>query len=195
MRDWFEQYLKADDVEISTAADYQAARKILQAQGADCMVLDAVGVMLDPSRPTADTDEDSALDFLPILAYGDGAEARTVEGWRALARNSMCGRSVRRTAAEQASFSCTEISRRCPNRIGSRSRLHATDEVLRGQAMIVDDDMRNIFALTSLRKTRDDHRIARQRARRDPVSARSRRCRRAADGHHDAGNGRHRNDP
>ncbi len=153
MRDWFEQYLKADDVEISTAADYQAARKILQAQGVDCMVLDAVGVMLDPSRPTADGDEDPALDFLPILAYGDGTEARMFEGWHALARSSIV-REVNspERLLEQASFYLHRNFATMPesHRV-ALGRLHATDEVLRGKrAMIVDDDMRNIFALTSL---------------------------------------------
>jgi HAMP domain-containing protein/signal transduction histidine kinase/CheY-like chemotaxis protein len=151
MRDWLSQYLRADDVQIIAAGDYESARAVTQSHGADCMVLDASLAMMGAAA-TSGTDEEPALDFLPILVYGDGADHH-VDGWHALAQTS----TVREISAperllEQASFFLHRNYATMPESHRMvLGRLHDADQVLRGKrAMIVDDDMRNIFALTSL---------------------------------------------
>src|SRR4030095_1427351 len=100
----------------------------------------------------SDTDDEPSLDFLPILVYGEGS-GRAVDGWHALARTS----PVREISAperllEQVSFFLHRNYATMPEAHRMvLGRLHDADQVLRGKrAMIVDDDMRNIFALTSL---------------------------------------------
>jgi signal transduction histidine kinase/DNA-binding response OmpR family regulator/HAMP domain-containing protein len=152
MRDWLEKYLKADDVAVVATTDYEAARSVAQARGADCVVLDAGLATLDAAG-AARRDDEAATDFLPILLYGEGADARKLDGWHALARSTTV-REIQtpERLLEQASFFLHRNYATMPESHRMvLGRLHDADQVLRGKrAMIVDDDMRNIFALTSL---------------------------------------------
>jgi CheY-like chemotaxis protein len=152
MRDWLEQYMKADDVEVLSAVDYPSARKLTQSRGADCMVIDAGLVGLN-AAVSVGAEDDPALEFLPILIYGEGADGRTINGWHALARSSTV-REIHtpERLLEQASFFLHRKYATMPESHRMvLGRLNDADQVLRGKrVMIVDDDMRNIFALTSL---------------------------------------------
>jgi len=152
MRDWLSQYLKADDVQIIATGDYESARTVTQSHGADCLVLDASLAAMDAAATSASDDEPS-LDFLPILVYGESADGRRVNGWHALAHTS----TVREINAperllEQASFFLHRNFATMPESHRMvLGRLRDAEQVLRGKrAMIVDDDMRNIFALATV---------------------------------------------
>ena len=74
--------------------------------------------------------------------------------------------------------------------------LHQSDKVLPGKkVLIVDDDMRNIFALSTVLEEHDMVIVSADNGRdaikilQDAAGHRHR-----ADGHHDAGDGRHRHD-
>ena len=75
-------------------------------------------------------------------------------------------------------------------------RLHGAKEVLRGRkVLVVDDDARNIFALTSLLENQDMEVISATNGRQAiDLIQRTPDIEHGADGHHDAGHGRLRDD-
>ena len=75
-------------------------------------------------------------------------------------------------------------------------RLHGSNDVLRGAAvLVVDDDARNIFALTSVLENHDMEVLSATNGRQAiELIKRDAGPQRGADGHHDAGDGRLRDD-
>jgi CheY-like chemotaxis protein len=151
-RDRLVQYLSADDLQIFTATDRNSAQEIIACNGADCLVLDAKLASLNGGGHDQ-WDGEPSLDSLPIIVYGATKETRSLTGWRNLARSAIV-RDVRspERLLDQASF----FLHRDPSRIPEAHRavlrgLYDSMDVLRDKrVMIVDDDMRNIFALASL---------------------------------------------
>ena len=151
--EWFASYLGGDDVEVIPARDIHAARGALAGRPVDCVVWDAaMRVAEADSRPLSPS-EDAFDDALPIVLYGERGSEATRDGWRALGRRTV----VREASTPEALLDQTALLlHRQPQRMPEAHRvvlsgLHGAHEVLTGRrAMIVDDDMRNIFALSSL---------------------------------------------
>jgi len=154
MRDQVVAYLNADDVRIMSVGDRRAAADIVEREGVDCLVLDArLSVGHGAPSSAGEDDGEPALDSLPILLYGGEKGAMALDGWRSLARNVVV-RDVQSLdrLLDQASL----FLHRDPERIPEAHRtvlrrLHDSNHVLKDKrVMIVDDDVRNIFALSSL---------------------------------------------
>ena len=75
-------------------------------------------------------------------------------------------------------------------------RLHGSNDVLRGRkVLVVDDDARNIFALTTVLENQDMEVVSATNGRQAiEIIEQHARPERRADGHHDAGDGRLRDD-
>ena len=75
-------------------------------------------------------------------------------------------------------------------------RLHGSNEVLRGRkVLVVDDDARNIFALTTVLENQDMDVLSATNGRQAiEIDREDAGPERRADGHHDAGDGRLRDD-
>jgi signal transduction histidine kinase/CheY-like chemotaxis protein len=150
---WFAEYLVGDDVRVVTARDVRTARSTLGEQQVDCVVWD-LGVPVADSDLRAPSSSDEANeDPLPIVLFGErGSEARR-DGWRSLGRRAVVREAPSPEALlDQAAFLLHRQPLHMPEAHRAVLRdLHEANEVLTGRrAMIVDDDMRNIFALSSL---------------------------------------------
>jgi signal transduction histidine kinase/DNA-binding response OmpR family regulator/HAMP domain-containing protein len=155
-RDELCAYLKADDVRVFSAGDYRAAVEMLAGHPVDCVVLDST--VPPPAGGTLDGDSDTvaSLSSQPIVVYGE-ANGQESEAWSSFVRHGVV-REARTPARvlDHASFFMHRAPARMPDSHRDALReLYDADDVLRGRnVMVVDDDMRNIFALTSLLEDR-----------------------------------------
>jgi signal transduction histidine kinase/DNA-binding response OmpR family regulator/HAMP domain-containing protein len=140
--------LAHDDIEIVTAAAAPEAIHALLDQPFDCCVLASDFELLDAIQT------ESVLRDLPIVVFSekelsDDEEARL----RAAAREVVLkeARSPERLFDETSLFLHRVVSRLPRDRQDMLEFLHASNESLRGRkVLIVDDDARNIFALSIL---------------------------------------------
>jgi CheY-like chemotaxis protein len=156
-RAWFEQSLGANDVKVTAVADYAGAIDVMTREAVDCLVLD--GALDAPPDAMFLHDGNGAVspDVPPILLYGAGKDVSEFDHWGAFAKRPGV-REVRSPEhlLEQASFCMHRPLAAMPDAHRNALRnLRDANEVLQGKrVMIVDDDMRNIFALTSLLEDR-----------------------------------------
>jgi signal transduction histidine kinase/DNA-binding response OmpR family regulator/HAMP domain-containing protein len=158
-RDWLTQYLGADDVQVTVSPGFETAVGMIEGRPVDCLIVDA---SLPP--PAADAlvggnghGNGNGIEPLPVVLFGAAGDPGRLSGWQSLAKH----RVVREARSaedllDQASF----FLHRTPSHMPEAHRkilreLRDANEALRGKrAMIVDDDMRNIFALASLLEDR-----------------------------------------
>jgi signal transduction histidine kinase/CheY-like chemotaxis protein len=156
-RDWLLDYLAADDLRVTVSPGYDAALAIIAGEAVDCVVVDA---NLPPPAGDALASggaREPWTESLPMVLFGNGSDPGRLSGWRRLAKN----RAVREARSpedllDQTSFFLHRSPAGMPEAHRKILReLHDANEVLHNKkAMIVDDDMRNIFALTSLLEDR-----------------------------------------
>jgi CheY-like chemotaxis protein len=153
MRGWLGQQIKADDLEVYEASDYAGARQLCTTQSVDCLVLDAALVAAGRPLLGESFDDEPMLDHLPIVIYGDGGDVDARNAWRTLAAGTTLRevRSPERLLEQVSAFLHRNAATMPEPHRAVLHRLHEGDHALRGKrVMIVDDDMRNIFALSSL---------------------------------------------
>ncbi|HLW12759.1 MAG TPA: response regulator, partial [Casimicrobiaceae bacterium] len=156
-RSWFGDYFAAPDLEVTAVATYDEAAGVTSDRPVDCLVFDAT---LEPPTDATfarDSNGASAPDTPPILLYGEGRDVSEFDHWGAFAKRPGV-REVRspERLLEQASFCMHRVPTAMPGpHRATLKGLQDANEVLHGRkVMIVDDDMRNIFALTSLLEDR-----------------------------------------
>jgi len=156
-RAWFAEYLGATDLEVSAVGSYEDAAAVMARAPVDCLVFD--GSLEPPSDAMFAHEGNGATPSHtpPVLLYGTGKDVSEFDHWGGFAKRAGV-REVRSPGRllEQASFCVHRPLSSMPDahRAALRS-LQDTNEVLQGKkVMIVDDDMRNIFALTSLLEDR-----------------------------------------
>jgi CheY-like chemotaxis protein len=156
-----------------------------------------VGERLRPEDVIEEIERRAGICQLPIVLHRNGS-AKDRGRWQLPHRAFAIRESDSlETTLAQAAF----LLHRSPAVMSNREReaveaVHGAHLALHGKkALLVDDDMRNIFALaTVLDNEGMDHRLGRQRPRGDPPGRVRPEHRHRPDGHHDAGDGRHRDD-
>jgi CheY-like chemotaxis protein/signal transduction histidine kinase/HAMP domain-containing protein len=150
--------LGEDDVEISVATTGEDALEVLKRQTFDCMVLDlrlpdmSGFDILECMRDTPDLSE------LPVVVF-TGKELSPEEDARlhTLARSVVVKgvESPERLLDETALFLHRVVANLPAEKQRMLDRLHRSDEALVGRkVLVVDDDVRNIFALSSVLERR-----------------------------------------
>jgi hypothetical protein len=143
-----------DDIEIVSVDHGAAALQALQAEPFDCMVLDLHLPDTSGFDLLTRLREDEALGTLPVVVF-TGKELSPDEDahLRTLARSVVVKgvESPERLLDETALFLHRDVSRLPADKQALLERLLRSDDSLKGrQVLVVDDDVRNIFALSSV---------------------------------------------
>ncbi len=152
------QLLGHDDLDIVTASSGGEALEILRGQLIDCVVLDLKLPDMSGFEVLRELRDDEALADIPVVVF-TGRELTAEED----AQLHMLARSVvvkgvespERLLDETALFLHRVVADLPAEKQSMLSKLHSSDENLAGQTvLLVDDDVRNIFALSSVLERR-----------------------------------------
>jgi CheY-like chemotaxis protein len=148
------ELLGYDDIDIATAGSGEAALTAMKKQPFDCVVLD----LRLPDMTGFDLLEqmkvDTALSAVPVVVFTGKDLSEEEQGRLHTMAKSIVLKDVQspeRLLDETALFLHRVITQLPPEKQAMLDRLHNSSEVLHGRkVLIVDDDARNIFALTSV---------------------------------------------
>jgi HAMP domain-containing protein/CheY-like chemotaxis protein/signal transduction histidine kinase len=152
------ELLGHDDIEIKMAESGASALKILENEGCDCVVLDLRLPDMSGFDIMAAMRGDPLLAEIPVVVF-TGRELTADEETRlhAIARSVVVKgvESPERLLDETALFLHRLVSKLPPEKQRMLERLHSSDDDLVGRSvLLVDDDARNIFALSSVLERR-----------------------------------------
>jgi CheY-like chemotaxis protein len=153
------EYLDAKDLQVAIASDSAAALKMLREQRFDCMVLSQEAADLADQLIAAGIPAEAVPGRLPVIVYGDGELVHDHEAiWKRL--EDRC--TVRRVHSPDRLLDLATffLHRAVANLPDSKRQLlqdlHQSDKLLASKkVLVVDDDMRNIFALSSVLEEHD----------------------------------------
>jgi HAMP domain-containing protein/signal transduction histidine kinase/CheY-like chemotaxis protein len=157
------QLWTGSDIDVITASDGNAIPSLLQEQPIDCLIVDAKCAARHPLS--------SVRHPLPVIVYSESTLAgdsatfsadygeRTEIGWRTADGDMLPIHRVsspERLLDQTTFFLHQDLSKLPETQRRLLAGLHSTDKVLAGKkVLIVDDDMRNIFALSSVLEEHD----------------------------------------
>jgi len=147
-----------DDLDIVTADTGAAALAAMAEQPVDCVVLDLRLPDMSGFEVLETISKDEALSGVPVVVF-TGRELSAAEDarLRTLARSVVVkGVESPERLLDETSLFLHRVTSRLPREKQSMlERLHRSDEDLVGKAvLVVDDDVRNIFALSSVLERR-----------------------------------------
>ena len=150
--------LAHDDVEIVTAATGAEGLDFLNEERFDCVILDLKLPDMSGFDVLAELREDDSLHDVPVVVFtGRELSAEEDEQLHTMARSIVVKgvESPERLLDETALFLHRVVTQLPPEKQRMIERLRRSDDDLVGRtALLVDDDARNIFALSSMLETR-----------------------------------------
>jgi HAMP domain-containing protein/signal transduction histidine kinase/CheY-like chemotaxis protein len=145
--------IDAEDVQVTTVPDGAAALQMLRERRIDCVVLnpeaqDLAAGLTGPAAPM-----EPSFGRLPVIVYGDGQVVHDDGTWKRL--GEVCTvrqvHSPERLLDQIAYFLHRPLAKIPEGKRQMLQELHQSNKVLSGKkVLIVDDDMRNIFALSTV---------------------------------------------
>ncbi|MGH8325586.1 MAG: response regulator, partial [Steroidobacteraceae bacterium] len=143
-----------DDVEITTVGTGADALRAMREREFDCMVLDLKLPDMSGFELLSEAQSDERLRHTPVVVFTgrELSDSEEVELRRKAKSIVVKGvRSPERLLDETALFLHRSIGALAPAQQRMIADLHESDEALKGRkVLVVDDDVRNIFALNSL---------------------------------------------
>ena len=144
--------IDGEDLQITAVADAEAALEMLKERRIDCLLLDS-RTPVDPAQLVQAIEGRFLLGQLPVILYSDGKKPRDESAWKS-AKDTLVvryARSADRLVDQAAFFLHRSIARLPETQRRMLEELHQSDKIMVGkQVLIVDDDMRNIFALATV---------------------------------------------
>ncbi|MBS0419059.1 MAG: HAMP domain-containing protein [Proteobacteria bacterium] len=148
------ELLGANDVEINSAGSGTAALELMRQTQFDCVVLDLRLPDMSGFDLLAEVQKDPALRETPIIVFTGRELSEAEEGELRKKAKSIVLKGVRspeRLLDETALFLHRVVADMPEAKQHMIETLHESDEPLQGRkVLVVDDDIRNIFALNSL---------------------------------------------
>jgi CheY-like chemotaxis protein len=139
---------------VTAVPDAAAALQMLRERRTDCVIAGADVPDLASTLLAAGEAAEPAVGRLPIILFGDGAAHPDGTGeWKRLADTCTvnCVHSAERLLDLTSFFLHLPVANLPENQRQLLLELHQSDKLLAGKkVLIVDDDMRNIFALSTL---------------------------------------------
>ncbi|HEX2869979.1 MAG TPA: HAMP domain-containing protein [Polyangiaceae bacterium] len=153
-----QELLGHDDIDVVTASSGAEALAVLKEQVVDCMVLDLRLPDMTGMDVLQQVQGELGLPDLPVVVFtGKDLSAEQEEQLQELARTIVIKgvESPERLLDETALFLHRVVSDLPPHKREMLERLHRSDDDLKDRhVLIVDDDVRNIFALGSVLERR-----------------------------------------
>jgi CheY-like chemotaxis protein len=148
----------SDDLEIVSAADGPEARAVLNEKPIDCVILGSQSEATAKHFEFAENGPEASFSRLPIIVYGEEQLDGAGQDWKRLGE---LGTVCRVHSSDRLLDMSTYFLHRDLTRLPEAKRqilfdLHESDRLLENKkVLIVDDDMRNIFALSSVLEEHD----------------------------------------
>ncbi len=145
------------DLRTTCVADGAAAAQAMSAGGIHCIVIGPHGPGPEPFAATDEARGDGVVTRLPVIIFGDG-QAAEEDGWAQAGTEYTVrtAHSPERLLDQAALVLHREVGKMPAAQRKMLEGLHSSARVLPGKkVLIVDDDMRNIFALSTVLEDHD----------------------------------------
>jgi CheY-like chemotaxis protein/signal transduction histidine kinase len=148
------EFLRHDDIEISTAGTGAEALQMLLDRAFDCCVLDLLLPDMTGFALLEEMQAEPGLRDIPVVVFtGKSLTPDEEKHLKVMAKSIVLKdvQSPERLFDQTALFLHRVVARLPEQKQKMLARLHNSNEVLHGRkALVVDDDARNIFALTTI---------------------------------------------
>ncbi len=152
------EHLADEDVKIIAAADGRAALRAIREQPIDCVVTSSQMLDFDWDALIKTREQSPVVTSLPVIVFGGEATLDEQGRWKRLGESTVV-RLVQspERLLDQTSLALHRVTARMPTaRRQVLQDLHQSNKALAGKkVLIVDDDIRNIFALSTVLEEHD----------------------------------------
>jgi CheY-like chemotaxis protein len=147
------EFLRVDDVAIMTVADPNYAKTALAEKPIDCLVVNAQdSAMADALSALADN-RDASIRQLPVIVFDEDGQTPEEQTWKRIGDSCTVrwARSADRLLDLATFFLHRPVAALPESQRQMLIDLHHSDKQLKNKTvLIVDDDIRNIFALSAV---------------------------------------------